>query len=411
MANGFCIKSCIKNGETFYNNQEAQSNGVEFPFPKLRNGFDSKEFIDDVKYYTITLNIRDELTNEAVLDEFFDKNVVFNLAYVDNNVDSMNYSNPSLKFLSRIGSFLSRASSSTNFMNFETFSILTNDNFIFNIDSKIDNYKFSFNDKFTDERTNQSLPLVETWIFLKNNRELYFRRYPKLQEVLASVGGFFNILYFSGSAINYYFNLFQIFINSSKNLIQNSFNYECLNESYSNLHLENENNKFSDKKLNFNSSNMKEMNSIYIKESNNDIVFNRNWINKDTEHIKFSNNTDSCIVKLRNYSIKEKQNFKKQETLQEFSKKNSTLSKKISFIFNKITFQKTFEDKVLKMRNNIINENNIFQNSFDILKIKMLLFNFIPIVESQIKKINILEFFKNELILNTDFDEYSLSSY
>ena len=89
---------------------------------------------------------------------------------------------------------------------------------------------------------------------------------------------------------------------------------------------------------------------------------------------------------------------------------NSKISSKLNFYFKKLLCLNTIQDNYVRIRNKIINEDNLFNITFDLLKLKKLFFNFISQKE-KIERDIIIQFLKDDEIQLKDFEDFSFSKF
>jgi hypothetical protein len=310
----------------------------------------------------------------------------------------------------------------TNYMNFDTFIINTNDNLIFNNNESKNGYIFRINDILRSERSLESDDIVGIWFILKNQQTVYYRKYLKAQEVLASVGGFINFIYILAISINYYFNVYQIILNATNYFKSNKFNFRWRNDISNNQ----------DRHFHPNSSSMFQLasskNNISKPNSEINLLSNINTKQKIKINSSFGiNNNSNKENIINNTNNINNQPFKKSELVKmdhnsvlihglETNQKKPAVEKSIlyddilnlpqdSFKFKIIyVIKRAFcctmrEDYILKIRNLVINEKAILNLYLENIKIKSFL-------EETNEKF--LEKKRNEEIFIDDLDHFSM---
>ena len=151
------------------------------------------------------------------INEEFKKLLRIKVSVIDNNFDVTLFKNPVVPYFLDIKNHLTGESITHNNLNFNPVQIQTNDGLVFNTNVTGNSYLLDFNEKLTYERGNTIL--LSGWYFLITNLcETYTRRYPKIQESLANVGGALKAILLFAEILNYLFNQWRIILD---------IQYEC----------------------------------------------------------------------------------------------------------------------------------------------------------------------------------------
>jgi hypothetical protein len=183
------------------------------PYPYLLEGMDSssKQFV----FYYIQLEICSNETSpvvcypkEKLYSEIPDKFFYFG-NYIDNNFDVTDYKSPIISSINKMSGRATSQSFITNYFNFQPVNLTTNDGLFFESFEIKESFKFVINDKMNTDRSEDNYNIIAAVYFmLKNNALYYDRSYPRIQDLLANIGGVLKALTMCASLINNVFSNF-----------------------------------------------------------------------------------------------------------------------------------------------------------------------------------------------------------
>ena len=180
------------------------------------------------------------------INEEFKKLLRIKVSVINNNFDVTLYENPTSQYFLDVKNHLTGNTITQNNLNFNPVAIQTNDGLIMNNNKTISSYAFDFNEKIIYERGNSTV--LSGWYFLMTNLcETYTRTYPKIQNVLADIGGALKAILIVAEIINFLFNQWVIIMDiqyeceklgleysnfdKNENLRRRSFNYFLRNQN------------------------------------------------------------------------------------------------------------------------------------------------------------------------------------
>ena len=331
---GLCIKK-------FYNSTLRKVilyNESDFAYPTVEHGASSTKEI----YYGVFIQrcqnnseINSDCYDNNTIDNIIYSTISYSIFFVDHIIDIDNYKNPFKYFFHQILNKYSTLSYTINVLNFQSLEIQSITGIIFESKKIINSYKYDQNEKITSEK---SVEYLNDNIFgafslsMQNMQNVYSRKYKKLQDVAASIGGIIKIINFFSFLINYYFYKFQLIKDFNQDFNAHYINLKSkfdkseilsimklktvnfLNKRKS-IKLAKENIKNNNlKQLNIDSKNNEDsgMNKLYRSVSNNNMIqkFENKNINSTSNYYKnysiINNSTFHNLIKrieLNNYDI------------------------------------------------------------------------------------------------------------
>ena len=242
------------------------------------------------------------------INEEFKKLLRIKVSVIDNNFDVTRFKNPVVPYFLDIKNHLTGETITQNNLNFNPVEIQTNDGLVFNTNKTGNSYILDFNEKLTYERGNTII--LSGWYFLITNLcETYTRRYPKIQESLANVGGALKAILLFAEIINFLFNKWRIIVDIQYEFERLGLDYSFFDKEKMNLKIDkNISQKFKARKFD----------SIIQKKETN-ICNNNNNNNKNTSLIPLNSINSSCnknfleskLKKINNYIEKKEDNNNK----------------------------------------------------------------------------------------------------
>ena len=343
----FTDSACIRK---YYNKEHKkyyQTNDINFVWPNLIHGCshpqrtfygiivekcrnDSMKMLNDEEYCNPPENITDYIKKSSL-----------NLQLIDNYADVLNYDHPFTKYFYSVSSGLFEESFTTNHLNFNPMTLISNDAIFFERIKKSFSYAFHQNEKTTSSSDNSGI-YVGFYFWMQNNMHYYDRKYKNFQDLLSDIGGLgsllLNLAYFLNILVSNFVILFDTEgllddIESSKrfskNIIKNNV-YKNLIQNKA-LTLTNDNNENNDNKASpirktrsqinisempnngsyssnqiiyVDNSNINKIRRSNISKSNNNLIYPR--IKKGGKTIRFKKNSVIQNLPINLFNINEK---------------------------------------------------------------------------------------------------------
>ena len=343
----FTDSACIRK---YYNKEHKkyyQTNDINFVWPNLIHGCshpqrtfygiivekcrnDSMKILSDKEYCNPPENITDYIKKSSL-----------NLQLIDNYADVLNYDHPFTKYFYSVSSGLFEESFTTNHLNFNPMTLISNDAIFFERIKKSFSYAFHQNEKTTSSSDNSGI-YVGFYFWMQNNMHYYDRKYKNFQDLLSDIGGLgsllLNLAYFLNILVSNFVILFDTEgllddIESSKrfskNIIKNNV-YKNLIQNKA-LTLTNDNNENNDNKASpirktrsqinisempnngsyssnqiiyVDNSNINKIRRSNISKSNNNLIYPR--IKKGGKTIRFKKNSVIQNLPINLFNINEK---------------------------------------------------------------------------------------------------------
>ena len=142
------------------------------------------------------------------MNQYFDnlgQTKVFEFYFLNNYVNISSYKNPVHNFFYRIESPFYLSHYTSNYININPSKVITDDGIIFNNDREEETYMYERNDAYVIDKENDNLYAIYGFV-LKNIMNIYERNYSKFHEIIADIGGVFEILLVIASFINSLYN-------------------------------------------------------------------------------------------------------------------------------------------------------------------------------------------------------------
>ena len=115
--------------------------------------------------------------------------------------DVVNYENPFIKYFYSVSNGLFENTFTTNHLNLNPATLITNDDLFFENSKEIGSYFFEQNEKIY--KSSKSGIYVAFYFWMQNRMQYYERKYSKLQDALSDIGGLASILLTIAYFINY----------------------------------------------------------------------------------------------------------------------------------------------------------------------------------------------------------------
>ena len=186
-----------------------------FAYPTVEHGASSTKEI----YYGVFIQrcqnnseINSDCYDNHTIDNIIYSTISYSIFFIDHIIDIDNYKNPFKHFFHQILNKYSTLSYTINVLNFQSLEIHSITGIIFESKKVINSYKYDKNEKITSKK---SVEYLNDNIFgafslsMQNMQNVYSRKYKKLQDVAASIGGIIKIINFFSFLINYYLFLYK----------------------------------------------------------------------------------------------------------------------------------------------------------------------------------------------------------
>ena len=199
----------------------------KFRWPEIAHGTTN----NNLKLYSIIMeNCNEDTINlilgeghhcksESEIDESFKNLRIANFYFINNYVNVLNYDNPNMKFFFWIETGIYQNVYSLNHINFNPSRINTHNGLIFDNIKEEDLYVFERNDVFKEENNGNKVYMGYCF-WLKNNMNYYERNYKRIQDIISSIGGIYQIITILSIYINKLYNNY-IVLYDTENLLYN----------------------------------------------------------------------------------------------------------------------------------------------------------------------------------------------
>ena len=143
--------------------------------------------------------------NDKEMRELFINIGSTHLYYIDNYIDVLNYKNPTTKFFYNVETGLHFSDYTVNHLNLNPTLVKTFDGLISDKSSQELSYSFERNDAYTYPNGNSGI-YTAYYFWLKNRVNYYERSYKRIQDVISSIGGIYQVTIVIASIINRLYN-------------------------------------------------------------------------------------------------------------------------------------------------------------------------------------------------------------
>ena len=374
---GVCLRYYYNNIDHLYYPVEDLQN---FKYPYLIHGSSNKDnlfletIIEKCDNSSIISNVLGSCGNQKDIDEYFEKFKGINLQLLSKRVETENYESPIYQYMHSISESLDINSVSVNNINLMPYIIEINNGVIFPHTNKTFTWSFEFNrrENFDIKNNEKILAIFDYW--LQNSAQVIKGGYSTLYDILPSIGGIIQFIYYIFYSINYLYNKYIVIQDCNKSFFR-MYNIEdtkgiptkktfakYVNSLRDSIKINNTKNKII-------TSVREKRDSIFVakyhrqKQSlkslsgyNNSLLYN---INEDNFKNDLSNSNDliaslqknnlSNIIKSRISSNKQRISFQKKD----FKLKGENAGTSV-IINKKNVYNKNFNDKI----NKFINDKN-----------------------------------------------------
>jgi hypothetical protein len=293
---------------------------------------------------------------------------VFQLYFLNNLMNVLDYQNPNKKFIFRIESPFSSTQYSVNDVNFNPSLLKTHKGLVLDKVKEDMSYSFDRNDVFIGNREQTNIFVAYTF-FLKNIMNYYERKYKRIQDTISSIGGVYKFITIVAIYINSIYSNYIILsdtlllLHSSILVHKNKIEIKKDNKklySYLGDKIKNRKNK---EKSEIKSSERTKLEKIDYTNIKNNTVINNN--SKSNNNIIKENTQPNIDLNIKKDNLEKGDNH-----IERMDTKKMVEQKKnfCAFFINKITCGKTFNyyDVIRDFRLKIISEEHLIKNHLNI---------------------------------------------
>ena len=338
----------------YYNNEIKKyfpiEDDINFKYPYLIHGSGRsgnlflETIIERCDNSSVTNLVLGECGSEDEINDYLNKYMGIYMQLLQKQVITSNYQNPIYEYINGISGILDSSIVPVNNINLAPFNIDIKTGVILPKRKIINTYFFETNRKSTWENNGNKniLAIFDYW--LQNDSQIIKGGYNTLYDVLPSIGGIIQLIYYIFYSINYLYNKYIV--------IQ-----DC-NKSFFKMYNSDENISIKDKE-----KFIKCVNSIrdevkYINRNNYNEIFKRHSFfgrAKKMKSIKQISNLDL------NFDLNNKSKFKKKNMIGTEIKPNNNLNKLLSYNTSQIIDMSNSNDLMISIPSKIIynNTNNI----------------------------------------------------
>ena len=211
--NFFENSACIKKYFNLNSKKYYDIGDPNFKWPVISHG----TFNPKIQFYSIiiercredTLNLilgeGQHCKNDKEMKELFINIGSSHLYYIDHYIDIMNYENPTTKFFYNVETGLHISDYTVNHMNFNPTLVKTYDGLVFDKSIQELSYSFERNDVYTYPNGDSEIYMAY-YFWLKNRENYYERNYKRIQDVISSIGGIYQVTIAIASILNHLYN-------------------------------------------------------------------------------------------------------------------------------------------------------------------------------------------------------------
>jgi len=193
----YCIKYYFNSESLTLFNVKDQG----FKYPTVEHGQANEKSI----YYGIFLKLCENFTyynsdlnkcqEKDKLLEFLEKLNGYAIYFLDKNIDINNYKEPFQYFINKISNKFNLISYTSNNLNFNTALLKTIKGKVFDLIEEETTYIYQLNEKLVTEKDGVNENIYGTiYFWMQNLQEVYQRKYKKIQDISASIGGIINLI-------------------------------------------------------------------------------------------------------------------------------------------------------------------------------------------------------------------------
>ena len=222
----FTNSACIKyyynaNDKKYYN-----KNDKEFIYPSIEHG---NSRIDNTMLGTIIEKCRNDSKTREVLgdcggeegiDQYIKDNFAIYFQFIDHQVDPTNTQHPIQSFITSFSSRLSNNDYPVHNINFSPLVVKTDKGFI--KENFVEDKSFIFDVNRKDSKSNNGITEITTQIsyWIQNNFIIYERRYKKLLDIIPTIGGIAEVIYYVLFTVNFLYHNYILLLNTKSLFIK-----------------------------------------------------------------------------------------------------------------------------------------------------------------------------------------------
>ena len=216
----FTNASCIK----YYYNSKTKNyynkNQKEFIYPFIEHGNARKDntllgiLIEECQNNTIFDNILGPCATQNDIKKYLNEFTAFYFSFIDNQVDPTNLKKPITKYFNTISSSLSKTKYSIHNINFNPLVVKTDKGLLKKKYINDKSFMFDYNREDSTVNKGNSNILAEISFWVENNFIIYDRSYNKIINILPTIGGIIEILYYIFYFINWVYNKYTILLHT-----------------------------------------------------------------------------------------------------------------------------------------------------------------------------------------------------
>ena len=205
--------ACIKKYFNSSNKQYYDIGDPNFKWPVISHGTLNPK----IQFYSIiiercredTLNLilgeGQHCKNDKEMKDLFINVGSSHLYYIDNYIDVLNYENPTTKFFQNVETGLHISDYTVNHLNLNPTLVRTYNGLVFDKSKEELSYSFERNDAYSFKNGDSEIYTIY-YFWLKNRENYYERTYKKIQDVISSIGGIYQVTVVIASIINRLYN-------------------------------------------------------------------------------------------------------------------------------------------------------------------------------------------------------------
>ena len=214
--NSACIKYYYNaNNKHYYN-----KNDKEFIYPSIEHGNSRRDntllgtIIERCSNNSITTEILGACAGDKVIDKFLKDNVAIYFQFIDHQVDPTNTKKPIQPFMNSISGRLSNITYPVHNINFSPLVVKTDKGFIMEDFTEDKSFIFDMNRK--DGKTNNNATQISAQIsyFVQNNFVFYERYYKKVIDIIPTIGGIAEVIYYVLFVVNFVYHKYILLLNT-----------------------------------------------------------------------------------------------------------------------------------------------------------------------------------------------------
>jgi hypothetical protein len=193
----YCIKYYYDKDSVKLYSQDEEG----FKYPTVERGQSNENAIyygiiiqrcDNNSYYSVKFN---KCQTKENIENYMNKLNGYGIYLLDKNTDINNYKEPFQYFFNKITNKFNLMTYTSNNLNFNTALIKTITGIIFDLLSERKTYIYLANEKLVTEKDETNDIVYGTiYFWMQNMQEVYQRKYKKLQDISASIGGIINLI-------------------------------------------------------------------------------------------------------------------------------------------------------------------------------------------------------------------------